>query len=304
MKPKGQLWTFEYPSGERAQIDYLISRKKWRNSIRDSSSYSSVSSVGSDHRVISATAKLNLRASKPSTPHRMKSIDWKEMSTNQTLSNHFALEVYNKFQSLSNDTINADNIENVYDSLIKTTEEVALSTLPKKKRRVHAKHSASRNVVEARQALKAISKTYHEPPTQSKKIQLIMAKKNLDDAYLDSEVDFINDKINALSMNYINKQHHLAWKIIKDLAGKNINSSIRIKGGSAEKRLENWSNDFKNLLGNNAKLPENCNLPSVPVSDTLNINISPFTISELKEATKQLKASKAFGPDTSYNLER
>jgi len=34
MKPKGQLWTFEYPSGVRAQIDYLIFRKKWRNSVK------------------------------------------------------------------------------------------------------------------------------------------------------------------------------------------------------------------------------------------------------------------------------
>ncbi|XP_029654053.1 uncharacterized protein LOC115227321, partial [Octopus sinensis] len=34
MKPKGQLWTFESPLGDRAQIDYLIFRKKWRNSVK------------------------------------------------------------------------------------------------------------------------------------------------------------------------------------------------------------------------------------------------------------------------------
>ena len=28
MKPKGQLWTFEYPSGERAQLEYVLFRKK------------------------------------------------------------------------------------------------------------------------------------------------------------------------------------------------------------------------------------------------------------------------------------
>ena len=82
---------------------------------------------------------------------------------------------------------------------------------------------------------------------------------------------------------------------IKDLSGKNSGSSVRIKGGSAKKRLENWTNHFKNLLGN--KVPDNCTLPSVPVSDTLPIDISPFTIKELKLATKFLKSSKAFGPD-------
>ena len=124
-----------------------------------------------------------------------------------------------------------------------------------------------------------------------------MAKKNLDDAYLNSEVDYINGKISKLSKEHISKQHHLACKTIKDLSGKNSSSSIRIKGGSSKKRLENWSSHFKNLLGKSAGLPENVTLPSVPISDNLDINTSPFTILELKAATKQLKASKAFGPD-------
>ena len=41
MKPKNQLWTFEYPSGKRAQLDYILFRKKWRNSTKNSRSYSS-----------------------------------------------------------------------------------------------------------------------------------------------------------------------------------------------------------------------------------------------------------------------
>ena len=64
MKPKGQLWTFEYPKGGRAQLDYLIFRKKWSNSVKDSRAYSTFSSVSSDHRVISATLNLSLRVSK------------------------------------------------------------------------------------------------------------------------------------------------------------------------------------------------------------------------------------------------
>ena len=55
MKPKGQLWTFEYSSGDIAQLDYIIFRKKWRNSVKDSRAYSSFNSVGSDHRIVSAT---------------------------------------------------------------------------------------------------------------------------------------------------------------------------------------------------------------------------------------------------------
>ncbi|XP_029633813.1 craniofacial development protein 2-like [Octopus sinensis] len=133
MKPKGQLWTFESPLGDRAQIDYLIFRKKWRNSVKDSRSYSSFSSVGSDHRIVSATVKLSLRSSKKAKPHPMKMIDWEEVLSNPDMSKQFTIEVYNTFQSLSTSEIDAENIEEVYSSLIKSTEEVALATLPKRK---------------------------------------------------------------------------------------------------------------------------------------------------------------------------
>lgn len=63
-----------------------------------------------------------------------------------------------------------------------------------------------------------------------------MAKKNLDDAYLDSKVEYIKDKISKLTQEHISKQHHLAWTTIEDLSGKNPNYSIRMKGGSAKKR--------------------------------------------------------------------
>ena len=122
MKPKGQLWTFEYPSGDRAQLDYLIFRKKWKKSVKNSRSYSSFSSVGSDHRIVSSKVKLSLRVSKKAKPHPLKLIDWKTVSSNSTLSKQFSLDVFNKFQSLSSSEINSDNIEDVYNTLIRSTE--------------------------------------------------------------------------------------------------------------------------------------------------------------------------------------
>ena len=298
MKPTGQLWTFEYPNGERAQLDYLIFRKKWRNSVNDSRSYSSFSTVGSDHRVVSASVKLSLRKSKSAMPHPMKAIDWKEVSSNPPISQQFVLEVHNRFQALSTvSAIDTDNVETVYDSLVKSTEEVALATLPKKQKRCNNKPGETPKVHEARDLLKAASQKYHKQPSQSNKIQLIMAKKALDDAYLDSEVDYINGKIQSLSQHHISNQHHQAWRTIKELAGKSPAASIRIKGGSMKKRMENWTTHFKNLLGKKSSLPESNSLPSVQISDPLDIDTSPFTLEELASATKQLSPSKAFGPD-------
>ena len=112
IKPKGQLWTFEYPSVERAQLDYVLFRKKWRNSVHNARSYS-FRTVGSDHRIVSSHVKLSLRVSKQSKPHPMKSIDWKEVSSNTTLSQKFSLKVFNKFSILSSEDIDSDNIESV-----------------------------------------------------------------------------------------------------------------------------------------------------------------------------------------------
>jgi len=54
---------------------------------------------------------------------------------------------------------------------------------------------------------------------------------------------------------------------------------------------------FQNLLGKEARLPENYTLPSVKVSEALMIRTTKISQSELKVVIKQLKSSKAFGPD-------
>ena len=98
----------------------------------------------------------------------------------------------------------------------------------------------------------------------------------------------MNGKISQLSNEHISKKP--AWKTIKDLSGKSSGSSVRIKGGSAKKRLDNWLTHFQNLLGKVAKVSDINTLPSVTVSDTLDIDTSLFTLSELKSA----KTTKTF----------
>ena len=185
------------------------------------------------------------------------------------------------------------------DALTPVSVEVALATLPKKKRRSELKPTASQRVVDARTKLKSISSAYHKAPSQTRGVELNMAKKQLDDAYLDAEVDYISGKIDYLSRYHISNKHHLAWKTVKDLTGKNNTSSVRTKGGSAKKRLENWANHFKNLLGKKARLPEGYTLPMEQVSGPLPINTNQFSLSELEAVIKQQKSSKAFGP---YNI--
>ena len=240
MKSKNQLWTFEYPSGKRAQIDYILFRKKWRNSVKKSRSYSSFSTVGSDHRIVSSTIKLSLRASKKSQPHPIKSIDWKEVATNPDLSKQFSVAVYNRFETLSgNVDLQLGNIEQIYSNLISATEEVAQEMLPKKQRGKRSESVKCPSVKLARDQLKSISLDYHQNPTKHKKKVLEMAKKQLDESYLNAEADYINGKIADISSLHISKKHHAAWQTIGEISGKRSKPTIRIKGGSNSTRMSN-----------------------------------------------------------------
>ena len=40
MKPASKLWTHRYPTGAKSQLDYILVRNKWKNSIKNAQAYS------------------------------------------------------------------------------------------------------------------------------------------------------------------------------------------------------------------------------------------------------------------------
>ena len=296
-KCRNQLWTFEYPNGSRAQIDYILFRKKWKNSIKDSRSYSSFSSVSSDHRIVSSKIRLSLRSTKPAKPNPFKRIDWQETSSNFIIRDNFTLEVYNRFSALFNEDLNKDNVEQAYSHLISATEEVALEQLPKKKKIKNLDSCNSTSIVEARKNLKTASSLYQAAPTRKRKANLEQAKQKLDNAYLDAEVLYINGCMTSMSQNFSDNNHRDAWKLVRDLSNKSSKSTIQLKGGSSKKRLENWLSHFKNLLGKTPILPGNKTLPREQISPELNIPTGSFSLKELESALLETKSNKAFGTD-------
>ena len=59
------------PSGCKAQIDYMLVNRKWRNSVKDCQAYDSFSIVYSDHKLIVSTKLcLSLRANGKPTAKR------------------------------------------------------------------------------------------------------------------------------------------------------------------------------------------------------------------------------------------
>ena len=60
-KKEGKLWTYTYANSSKAQIDYVLINKKWKNSAISCKAYSSFEGVSSDHRIVTAKIQLGLR---------------------------------------------------------------------------------------------------------------------------------------------------------------------------------------------------------------------------------------------------
>ena len=125
MKSNNKLWTFEYPNGKRAQLDYVLVRRKWINSIKECRPYSSFSSVRSDHRIVTAELRLSLR--RKVIPQQKQRFDWKSLRCDQDKREQFSLELNNKFERLYNET---SSINDQYYAFIKAQDHAAKTTLP------------------------------------------------------------------------------------------------------------------------------------------------------------------------------
>ena len=60
-KRKGKLWPYTYANNTKAQIDYVLINKKWKNSAMNCEAYSSFEGVSTDHRIVTAKIRLSLR---------------------------------------------------------------------------------------------------------------------------------------------------------------------------------------------------------------------------------------------------
>ena len=144
-KKKGKLWTFiSDMSGTKTQIDYILVNKKWKNSIHNCESYNSFSSVGSDHRIVTAKVKMSLR--KCVTPPTKDCYNWSSLHDSD-LSKLYTITVKNKFESLCN---NHETISDSYNNLVIANKEVAKELIPVKVKSKKKRMAKDTRVIEAR----------------------------------------------------------------------------------------------------------------------------------------------------------
>ena len=97
--------------------------------------------------------------------------------------------------------------------------------------------------------MKSSSLNYHSNPSPINKGKLVAARKALDDAYIDAQVAYLNEKIDNLSNLHINQQHSSAWKTINELSGRGSNPTPTIKGGNREKKTRKLAFSLSKSFG-------------------------------------------------------
>ena len=192
----------------------------------------------------------------------MKEVDWKLVASNDKISKEYAIEVKNRFDALSQPSKDS---ETIYNNLIVCTEEVALSTL-KKKKVTQSPLSAHTLVKCARKAVYAAKKLNEDKPSKMALKNIGKAQKQLDEAYASADTEYIQGKINNISRQHTAHQHATAWSTINELTGRKSKPSIRLKGGSAERRKDNWLSHFTSLLGETPNTTSDQQLKKIQIS--------------------------------------
>ena len=92
-KHVNKRWTYRV-------IDFIMYRKRWRNSFNDCQAYSSLDPVGSDHRIVTATVQLSLR--RPKQPS-VKKLFWRALTTDPVIASQIDNTIASRFNDLPTD---------------------------------------------------------------------------------------------------------------------------------------------------------------------------------------------------------
>ncbi|XP_066922050.1 uncharacterized protein [Clytia hemisphaerica] len=266
-KRKTSLWTWKSPSNQLSQIDYILCRKCWRNSIHDCQVHSSSDPVGSDHRIVVSKCKLSLRSTKKKPLNRL---NWNILENPA-----IATAVENKIQTKWTECTTKD-----YKHFSEICMAACMNHLPVKKK---TKDSEPISITNARRQV-----------LQSKITDLQRNQTNLKNVYVREEDIRITHILNQANKSESTDGLRNAWKLVKELSGKKKAPSVSIKSNNPKK---SWKDHFETLLNN---IPENVNGEANVEIDPVfqlneEINIDDFTLDEVNKALKQMKNEKAAG---------
>lgn len=291
-------WTYLSDcSMTKSQLDFVLVRRKWRNSVKDTVPVNTFNSVGSDHRAVITKLRLSLRKQKRVAVVKRYNYGPLKGEENNELQNQYAVEVHNKFNLLLG--LNHDEIEcptSKYEHFVNSIQaanEKLLQPADKKLRTVVSNNQA---VVKCRKELYAAKEKYTNSPSDELREQVAVRKVQLEKCYHDIMGAETSLKVQMAENASFNNNSRVAWQLINDISGRKAGKHNMIEGENAEKRLDSWKSHFQKLLGQPPAVPDE-NLEITVVHELLDIRSDNFDRGELAEAKTQIKEGKAFGED-------
>ena len=290
-KRAGKKWTYMDPAGNRCQLDYILANKKWQNSFLDTEAYSSFSSIGSDHRVVTAKVRLSLRANGKTPPRKVR-YDWKLLSTDDGLQEQFTVEVRNRFNALRDEESPTEN----YQRFIDATNVAMEDLIPKVQKCKRSQTSSDPRVEAARTKADQAGSRYHQESNENNRYEYERAKKDLEETYNKITEEDLTYKIKIIEESHVNSQHGEAWKLINEISGRRTSQRGQIQGDTQEERIESWHRHFVGLLGSEPEAIDE-DIDISPIFEDLGIKEGPFNKEEYVKAKKTLTEGKASGED-------
>ncbi|XP_056102439.1 craniofacial development protein 2-like [Rhinichthys klamathensis goyatoka] len=230
-KRTGKRWTFrDRASGMLRQLDYILVRKKWRNSIMNAEPYSTFSSVGSDHRVVSMRVRLSLRAPKPSPKIRY---NWKAFSSDPGLLTRYTEEVRRRFQQLDRGA----EASSEYRRFVTVNEEATRLCVPKMEKVRTSLRSKHPEVIAARGMVEEGRLNFEREPTEERRSELNEAKQFLFRTYDTIKGEELMERVRRVQAAHGEQRYGEAWRVINEMTGRKRTKEGQVKGHSPEERV-------------------------------------------------------------------
>ena len=262
------------------------------NSVKNCEAYNSFSSIGSDHRIITAMIKLSLRSNKKRT--KRMTYDWSVLK-NKNTSKEYSIMTRNRFEILNKNKDCDGSATSLYENFVKANDETSNLLIPKKEKLKIKIISEDTRIIDARDKVNVAFSIYSKTPTDSNQDTLRHAKQKLQSEYDNIESEELDRDIQGIEQANKLSKHAASWKLINKITGRKLSKRCIIKARNKEDRLTIWYEYFKKLLGDTHEI--NNTEIKVIYPETLDISVGYFTNSEYTKVKNNLIDGKATGPD-------
>ena len=231
-KELGKMWTYLSDMHlSKSQIDFILVRKKWKNSMLNTEAYDFFSSLGSDHRLVMAEVRLSLRKVKAQS--RRVLYDWGAFKEDTGLQRKYSVEVRNRFNALCEDndrdmekvSLDEDVVSRRYRNLITAIAETNESMVPKREKKLRENYSADPRVSAAREHLRTAKDQYHNAPTEDSRLQVDERNGELSAAYAKAREEVLTEKISRVERAADRCKSKESWVLINEITGRKRGSS-------------------------------------------------------------------------------